>query len=159
MSLSFETRQRTSILPIFRGIGIDAMPAIGATVGNALTFGGLSFTLRLGHDLPNDFGPPQIRPSLPASEYVEKSDKFNFYLFAGFGTRFVARNIFLDGNTFANSHSVPRRRLVADFQYGFVMSLWGKARLSFTNIRRSKEFKGGKGGGDEFGAISLSFRL
>ena len=60
-------------------------------------------TLRIGNDLPNDYGAPRIRPSLPGSNFFLPRDNFGWYLFAGAGGRAVAYNIFLDGNTDGNS--------------------------------------------------------
>ena len=158
--IAYETRFRTEAKNFIRSLGLkyDVTPSYGATVGNVMMFGGGNVTLRIGDDLANDFGPPRIRPSLPGSDYYASGGKFGWYFFAGFGARAVARNIFLDGNTFRGSHSVNKKPVVFDVQAGLVFSLWGRARLAFTNIPRSKEFDG-QDEGDEFGAISLSFRL
>lgn len=65
--------------------------------------------LRLGQRLPLDYGPPRIQPSLPGSGFfVPPQDRFGWYLFAGVEGRAVARNIFLDGNTFRDSRSVDK---------------------------------------------------
>lgn len=156
--LSYETRWRSPFLSVVEDFGIDVLPSFGVSLGNVFTFAAASLTLRLGDDLSNDFGPPRIRPSLPGSEYYAPNDKFGWYIFVGAGGRAVARNIFLDGNTYADSHRVDKRVFVFDLQVGLVLSLWGRARLSFTNIFRTREFHG-QNRGDEFGAISLSFRF
>ena len=79
---------------------------------------------------------------------------FGWYLCAGVDGRGVARNIFLDGNTFRDSRSVDKEPWVGDLQFGFVLA-WRQVRLSYTHILRSREFKGGEGR-DEFGAVSIS---
>ena len=71
--------------------------------------------------------------------------------------RYVAHSIFLDGNTFRDSHSVDREPLVGDLQAGLVLT-WKDVRLSFTNIFRTDEFEG-QSSPTEFGSISLSLRL
>jgi len=114
-------------------------------------------TLRIGRDLPSDYGPPSIRPSLPGSGFFRPTGDFGWYLFLGTEGRYVAHSIFLDGNTFRSSHSVDREPFVGDIQAGLVLT-WGDFRLSFTNILRSDEFKG-QSSPTEFGSISLSFRL
>ena len=156
--LSYETRWRSPFFSVVDDFGVDVLPSVGASLGNVFTFAAASVTLRLGDDLSNDFGPPRIRPSLPGSEYYAPNDGFGWYLFVGGGVRAVARNIFLDGNTYKDSHRVDKRPVVFDLQAGLVLSLWGRARLSFTNIFRTREFRGQREG-DEFGAISVSFRL
>lgn len=156
--LSYETRWRSPFMSIIDDFGVDVLPSLSASVGNVFTSASASLTFRLGGDLSDDFGPPRIRPSLPGSEYYVPSGGFGWYIFAGVGARAVARNIFLDGNTFRESHSVDKKPFVFDLQVGIVFSLWGRARLSFTNIFRTREFDG-QNEGDEFGAVSLSFRF
>lgn len=139
------------------GLEVDAVPHVGAALGNVLIQASGGGSLRLGHDLPSDYGPPRIRPSLPGSEFFAPSRKFGWYLFAGLELRGVLRNIFLDGNTFKDSLSVDKRFLVADFQTGFALT-WDPVRFVFTFVLRSEEFHG-QGGTDSFGAISLGMRL
>ena len=66
----------------------------------------------------------------------------------------MARNIFLDGNTIGDSRSVDKKNFVLDFQGGIEFTL-GYARLSFTQIYRTREFEGQRVP-SQFGSISLS---
>ena len=69
--LSAERRWRLSAPPILQaGIEADAIPIIGASVGNVMTYANAGLMLRLGQGLRADFGPPRIRPSLPGSPAV-----------------------------------------------------------------------------------------
>jgi len=139
------------------GFGVDVVPHVGGAVGNVFTYASAGATLRVGLDLPQDYGPPRIQPSLPGSRFFRLRDRFGWYLFAGVEGRAVARNIFLDGNTFAHSRSVDKKPLVGDLQYGFAVS-WRNLRLSYTHVLRTKEYDG-QNGGDDFGAVSLSVRF
>ena len=139
------------------GLDFDLSPHVGGTLGNVLTSAALGATFRVGHDLPSDYGPPSIRPSLPGSGFFRPSRSFGWYVFTGLEGRLVLHSIFLDGNTFGSSHHVDREPWVGDFQVGLVLS-WGDVRLSFTNIFRSDEFSEQKSS-TEFGSISLSMRL
>src|SRR3546814_17784538 len=103
---------------MLNNLGVDVTPHLGAALGNVYTYGAGGLTLRFGEDLPDDYGPPRIRPALPGSDYFRPTDDFGWYFFAGAEGRIVARNIFLDGNTFKDSHSVDKRPLVADLQAG-----------------------------------------
>jgi len=132
----------------------DATPHFGFSLGNVFTHAAAGATLRIGTDLRSTDGVPRIRPSLPGSAYFEPSDDIDWQLFAGTELRAVARNIFLDGNTFRNSHRVEKEPVVADFQAGLSVTV-GHARVSFTNIWRSKEFVK-QDAWDEFGSISLA---
>jgi hypothetical protein len=136
------------------GFGMDVEPHIGGALGNVYTYARGGWTLRYGNRLPLDYGPPRIQPSVPASGFFEPTGKFSWYLFAGSEGRAVARNIFLDGNTFAPSRRVDKEPLVGDLQWGLVLT-WRSARLSYTHILRTTEFKS-QDGADEFGAVSFS---
>ena len=153
----FYERQLRILAPfeIF-GIGGDLTPHYGGALGNAFTYGAVGATIRLGTDLVQDYGPPRIQPSLPGSGYYTPRgwDRPNAYLFAGIEGRAVARNIFLDGNTFGSSHSVGHKPFVADLQFGAAIT-WGAMRLSITHVMQTKEFDG-EGEGDQFGAVSFS---
>ncbi len=136
----------------------DATPHAGVTLGNVYTLGAAGVTLRIGHDMLDDFGPPRIRPSTPGAAFFEDTKgSLGWYIFAGFEGRGVARNLFLDGSTFAHGPSVDKRLFVGDAQLGAAVT-YGPLRLSFTNIYRTREFKAQKTA-DEFGAITLSVRM
>ncbi len=145
-----ELATRTALGPQF-----DLSPHVGAAVGNVFTYANTGLTLRYGRRLPNDFGPPRIQPGLLGSGEFLPSPEFNWYLFAGFEGRAVARNIFLDGNTFSDSRSVDKLPLLGDLQYGLVLE-YQQVRLAYTHVVRSREFKEQSERYDEFGAISLS---
>jgi len=139
------------------GMGVDLTAHVGGTLGNIMTSLSCGTTLRFGRDLPSDYGPPSIRPSLPGSGFFRPTRDFGWYIFAGVEGRYVAYSIFLDGNTFHSSHSVDREPWVGDIQVGLVLT-WEDVRLSFTNIFRSDEFAEQKTS-TEFGSISLSLRF
>jgi len=134
--------------------GVDVVPNLTASLGNVFTYGGGGATIRFGRALGSDFGPPRIDPATPGSDSFRPPDGLGWYLFAGFEGRAVARNIFLDGNTFAHSQTVDKRPLVGDLQAGIALTL-AHARLTFTELVRSKEFYG-QHHPDYVGAIALS---
>jgi lipid A 3-O-deacylase len=135
----------------------DVIPHLSGSVGNVFTYAGAGATFRFGDDLTSDFGPPRIRPALPGSSSFRPRDSFGWYLFAGAEGRAVVRDIFLDGNTFTDSHSVSKKPLVADVQAGFAL-MFERARVTFTQIMRTKEFEG-QDRPDFFGSISISARF
>ncbi|RKZ05838.1 DUF2219 domain-containing protein, partial [bacterium] len=139
------------------GLTSDVTPHLGGALGNVFIHAGGGGTIRLGTDLPADYGAPRMRPSLPGSEFFVPSKRISAYLFAGLEARAVARNIFLDGNTFASSHSVEKFPFVGDFQGGLAVVILDM-RLSFTYVFRTREFML-QDDADKFGAIALSFRI
>lgn len=133
---------------------IDIVPHFGGSLGNVYTYAAAGFILRLGPDLKDDFGPPRIQPSLPGAGYFRPEKGLNYYIFAGLEGRAVIRNIFLDGNTFTDSHSVDKKLFVGDLQAGLAFQ-WDRFQLSYTQIYRTKEYKG-QNNADIYGSLNLS---
>lgn len=136
------------------GFEMDLTPYFGGALGNVYTYADGGLTVRWGRHLPHDYGPPRIQPSTFGSGVFTPSDRFGWYLFAGVEARAVARNIFLDGNTFRNSRSVDKETVVGDMQLGAVLS-WKTMRLGYTYVMRSREYSG-QPKNDRFGAITWS---
>lgn len=162
INLAYERKWRTEAVDLLPGTDLeyDLMPSVGAALGNVHTYASVGATFRFGSSLANDFGPPLLRPSVAGSEYYnpERDETLSGYLFLSFGGRLVGRNIFLDGNTFKDSHSVDKKYLVGDVQFGAVISVYGAARIALTHIVRSTEFRQ-QDGPNQFSALSVSFQL
>ena len=139
------------------GAGFDVTPHVGVNLGNVYTNASTGATFRLGYDLPADYGPPRIRPSLPGSDFFIPSKSLGGYLFTAVEGRAVGRNIFLDGNTFSNSHSVDKDIFVGDLQAGVAVT-YGDTRVAYTEVFQTKEFKQQKKP-EQFGVLSLSVRF
>lgn len=139
------------------GNELDFTPHAGIALGNVFTYGNTGVTVRYGKELPNDYGPPRIEPGIPGSGDFSPLSGFGWYLFAGIEGRLVARNIFLDGNTFRHSRSVDKEPLVGDLQFGFVLD-WSTIRLSYTHVLRTKEFRT-QDSSDDFGAFTVSVKF
>ena len=151
-----ERRWRTRPLRPF-GLELDVIPSIGGSLGNVMTFAGAGAMLRFGQNIDFDFGPPLIQPSLSGLAAVDNTGGFGWYVFAGGQGRAVARNIFLDGNTFSDSHSVDKKTFVGDFQLGVAL-VYDGWRVSLTQVFRTREFEG-QPQPDRFGALTLSARF
>lgn len=157
--LSAERRWRFAAPPVLPlHLEADAIPIVGASAGNVMTYANAGAMLRIGQGLGVDFGPPRIRPALPGSPGAgATANGYGWYLFAGVDGRAVAHDIFLDGNSFRASPSVNKKPLVADFEAGFAV-LIGRARMTYTYVQRTPEFDG-QSGPDRFGALSFSWRF
>ncbi|MGM0562408.1 MAG: lipid A-modifier LpxR family protein, partial [Pseudomonadota bacterium] len=79
------------------------------------------------------------------------------YFFAGVEGRGVAREIFLDGNTFRDSPSVSRRWFNAEVQGGVALT-YGPMRLTYTQVYRSPQIRN-RDVWDSFGSVALSVRV
>ena len=126
----------------------------GLTLGNVYSYASLGLMGRWGTQLENDIGPPSISPGFPGLPAFKPSPAFNWYLFGGVEVRLMGRNIFLDGNTFHDSHSVEKEYLVADVQFGFAFH-YHDVRVSFSNLLRTKEFVG-QVERTQYGAINVT---
>ena len=139
------------------GLIFDIEPHYGAAVGNVYDYVNAGAMARLGFNLPKDYGPLRIDPSLPGSGYFEPTGGIGAYIFAGVDGRAVARNLFLDGNSFERSRSVSKMNLVGDIQVGAAV-VFRDFQLSFTHVIRSREYATQKAA-DQFGAVNLSIRF
>lgn len=126
----------------------------GMTLGNVYSYAALGVMLRWGTQLKDDIGPPSMRPGFPGLAAFNPYRQANWYVFTGLETRVVARNIFLDGNTNVDSHSVEKKDLVGDLQLGFALRV-DNARISFSQLFRSKEFEN-QPKSTQYGAINFT---
>jgi len=144
LMLSYERKWRL-LQPIGDGFAVDFIPELGVTVGNVMDYiqgGGM---IRFGRNLEADYGPARIRPALSGTPYFNSDyldGPFGFYFFIGTQGRAVARNLFLDGNTFRDSRSVDSKPLVGDLSGGLSM-FWGNSvKLDAMVSYRTEEFDG-----------------
>ncbi len=141
--LSYERKWRF-LQPIGGGFAVDAIPELGITVGNVMDYVQAGGMLRFGKNLEADYGPQRIRPALSGTSYFNSDyldGPFGFYFFVGTQGRAVARNAFLDGNTFRDSRSVDSEALVGDLSGGLAL-FWGDAvRLDTVVTYRTEEFE------------------
>jgi len=84
-------------------------PHVNLVLGTIYTYAASGVMFRFGTHLNNDLSPPNIRPGFPGLSLFKPNRQSSWYLFAGIEGRAVARNIFLDGNTFKDSHSVDKK--------------------------------------------------
>ena len=148
-----------------RRVGLDweFLPHAGISLGNVLTAANLGGELRVGLNLPDDFGTAGIGPAATTSTPVERgqmadrAQRFDvgLYLFARADGRAVAHNVFIDGNTFGDSASASRTPLVADLSVGASMN-YHNTKVTYAVIYRTKEFEAQKAA-QLFGSISLNF--
>lgn len=136
----------------------DIIPSYGFLLGNISTQANIGGTVRWGVNLGENFGPPSlIRGAAPY--YVENRktawEDLEAYVFVSAQGRYVARNIFLDGNTFRDSHSVDKKPWVGDLAVGFSLEV-GPFNLTYANAFRSKEFDG-QNRFSRFGAVTVSW--
>ncbi len=162
VALIYERKWRVAEAHHASGWGFDVIAHAGGALGNVYTYGNGGAELRLGWNIPVDFGSSLIRPGGDNSAPADSSDprflmqgKYSVHAFAGVSGRAILRDIFLDGNTVADSHSVDKENFVGDILLG-ASAIFGNVKLSYAQVLRSKEFEG-QDSGHNFGSVSLSY--
>ena len=159
--LAYEHRWRHVKKPFLWGINADVIPFVGGTLGNIYTYANVGTVARVGWNIPNDFGKSISHPAqtvgLPAYKKGEKlyREKWAFYFLASMNMHALARYIFLDGNTFRDSPSIPRDYFVGEFTAGMGID-YGAFHIGLMNTFTSENYAIDIRG-FAFGSISLSY--
>jgi hypothetical protein len=161
-TLLWEHRNKTSrIYNSNSRFGFDLIGHAGVVLGNVATYVNAGGEFRLGWSIPDDFGTSSLRPggdnSTPSANWSRRrTDRdWGVHAFVALNARLVAHNIFLDGNTFRDSHAVDSEPLVADVAAG-VSAYYRGVRLSYAQIYHSREFTT-QGETHAYGSLALSY--
>ena len=160
LQLNYQHKWRYVSEPLW-GVESSLVPYLGGEFGNVAIKANVGTSLRLGWNIPEDFGSSTIdeggENGIPVRTrcLVEtpKPWSFNFYLAAG-GTA-VARDLFLDGNTFSESHSVNKQWLKA---YG-ALGLSGRYKnvnVDYIQTYHTKQYEEGTST-HSIGSIIISY--
>jgi len=157
INLLYEYRRKLTLTPPETAVGIEIIPLAGGMLGNYLTQAQIAGQLRVGYNLPDDFGPTVLRGAgfLPVSGGGRAGHGWGFYAFAGGGGSLVLRNITLDGNTFADSRHVERRPLLPEAQFGASLCL-SRLQMTFSYVMMGMEFYGQKVR-EDYGSVIISY--
>jgi hypothetical protein len=162
LNIVYERKWRIYARAVADILGVDFVPHAGLSLGNVQTYANAGGTARFGFNLPSDFGVQLIRPGGAGSTPIDDLDprvsprkNFSFFVFGAADGRAVARDIFLDGNTFRDSPSVDKENFVADLSYGAGV-IAGRWQLTFTQVQRTREFKTQPESHNDFGSVTLS---
>jgi len=121
------------------------VPYLGAELGNKSTKISAGALYRIGLNIPSDYGVNSMNEgsfsSVPthSKSIVNSSSKWSIYLNLSGGANLVLRDIFLDGNTFKDSHSVDKNTLNAYVMTGITFK-YKHFLLDFFHNYYTKEF-------------------
>jgi hypothetical protein len=155
--VSYQVTQQAVSLTMPGDFAFDIKANAGGAIGNVFDYASAGAVARIGINMPADSGPPQIEPGRPASYYYDPKPGLGAYIFAGIQGRAVARNLFLDGNSFVNSRSVEKENFVGEMSFGGALD-FERFRLSFVHVIRSREYRT-QAGFDQFGTLSLAVNM
>ncbi len=141
MDVAFESQWRLWSFAPAHALGAALVPHAGARLGTARTYVNAGTELQLGWNLANDFAScpsgQGCEIDIAAARFAPGQNRFHFFI--AVDGKAVARDIFLDGNSFQDSHNVDKKNLVAEFMGGFSWQ-FDRARVTYAYVYRSKEF-------------------
>ena len=144
------------------GWGTSIHSSLGASLGTVHTDLNAGAAIRLGFNLPDDFGSNRISPTAYVQPSLNRRDTedrgFGWYAFAGWDGFARAHNIFLDGGFFKSGPSVDKKNFVGELEVGMAVT-WREWRLGYTQVFRSDEFEEQDTGSQNFGTLALSHRF
>lgn len=111
------------------GLEMEMLPALGFDLGTVSIAARSSMTLRIGKNLPTDFGPASllghkdhtVRVSETGIREGYEETNWSLYAYTRLGIDAIARDLFLDGTAFSASRSAQREPLVATFSFGVIV--------------------------------------
>ncbi len=148
--------QRKWKITLLTSHGADAVQLIsqaGFTLGTIRRHANAGALVRMGVNLPDDFGPGRIEEPAAATGLPHASP--GAYVFVRLGAKAVEHNTILEGNNHKPSHGVDAEDLVGEVQVGLVI-LWGEFELGYSQTYLTRQFKGQQDQ-DSFGALTVSW--
>ncbi|MCF8093096.1 MAG: lipid A deacylase LpxR family protein [Desulfotignum sp.] len=144
LGFAWQRKWRTHRAMLTDWLCYDLLTHTGVTLGNVKTGADAGGEVRVGYNIPMDFGSDVIRAGAGVSAPVSGLDYpripvFGMHLFAGARAGVVLRDIFLDGNTFSSSHSVDKKPFVAEFSTGIAVS-YKTIKLTYRHVFRTEQF-------------------
>ena len=114
--------------PSSQPFAIELVPRVGASVGNVLTAADAGARLRFGWRMSHPWLPP--------------TRDAGFDILAGVSERAIARDLFLDGNTFQDGPRVGHETFVTSGELGFELHARGLS-LGYRAVSDSRSFRAG----------------
>lgn len=118
---------------------LQAIPQAGFTLGNINRNLNGDITMRLGCNLPTDFGPGRIDDVVSATTTGPMAG-LSLYGFVRVGGRYVEHDLLLSGNNDHNSYGVAEEPWVGELQYGVALA-WKRLAVTWSNRHITKEFE------------------
>ena len=158
-NLAYEYRHKFPLAGEPGAWSLQAFPIAGGWLGNMLTQGQAGGVVRLGYNMPDDFGPTLVRGMghmpPPRREAQCQSSDWGFSAYVGSVANLVLRDITLDGNTFEDSPSVDKEFFVP--MAGVGLSVGNRRfQVAFAYVFWGKEFEG-QDDYSEFGSLAVSY--
>lgn len=140
------------------GLKMDLLPAVRFDAGNVFLRARGQATLRVGWNLPDDFGPASF---LGIQDHTMRGwddpcNPWSVYAYATLGVDAVGRSVFLDGNNFTGSRSASREPLVARVTVGALLR-YKRFELGWAQTVETETFEA-QAGSHTWGSIVMNVR-
>lgn len=148
IQLNYQHKWRYATEPLW-GIDSSFIPYVGGEFGNIAIKANAGALLRVGWNVPEDFGSNSIdeggENGIPIRTkcLCPASTPFSLTLNLAGGGTLVAHDIFLDGNTFTDSHSVEKKYLKGYGSFGF-SARYKNYSFDYIKTYHSKQFDNNK---------------
>jgi hypothetical protein len=150
----YTRKWKIDLLDAKEGFGCQLIPYAGGVAGLANRHFAGGGTLRLGWNLPRDFG--AARGDDVAVGPISDVAPWGVYAFVRAGGRIVEENMFIEGNNFRDSHGMRENLLVGEIQGGVAAQITDFFELVYSVACITEEFEGQQGP-DLLGTYSLKF--
>jgi hypothetical protein len=137
----------------------DLMPTMGSSLGNVETGVRAGVSVRLGWNLPDDFGVQTISSLMTADGGWSPSrigSRWGFYVFSGVEGSIVLYTAFLNGNLYRDSHRIDGEPFVGEWKSGAV-AVMGHVEAGLTYVFRTREFVG-QTEDNSYGSVFFKFK-
>jgi hypothetical protein len=143
IQVNYSDKYYIDMSPFF-DLEANLVPEYGCDLGNVSTkvYGAVLY--RFGWNIAKDYGTYALDNTSYAKISLDPmqtyKDRWGFSFNFSFKANAIAQNIFLDGNTLVESHSVEKNNFTLNGSYGFSVS-YGHWGLDYLHTHTSKEFK------------------
>ncbi|MFP4532386.1 MAG: lipid A deacylase LpxR family protein [Desulfobacterales bacterium] len=162
LGLIYDYKNKLLATGLNGGFGNDMTVNTGGVLGNATTFYHIGLFYRWGWNIPADYGNFPIQPASCLNAEMEENlclspaGRCGVHLFFSANGRAVLRDIFLDGNTFRDSHSVDKKPFVGTFMTG-IGFIGGSFKTVLAYVYQTESFEEQKDP-QVFGSVSFAYR-
>ena len=153
--IAYKHSQRLYEYALSDNFRTDFIGSLGANLGNVNTEGRVHALWRIGFNMPYGFDATRM-DSASSQDIIwrgPKSENWHLYLYVGAIARFVAYDITLDGNTFADSRSVDKKWLVGETNLG-ISARYKMTELCLNWTVRTEDFNTQRAGAHMFWSAS-----
>lgn len=154
VNLHLSGRHIVPLIASTRGLGVDAVPSYGASLGNVSVAAEAGLLMRLGWRPPVDAAPARIAPNAAGTSYFRPTAPLGGYVFGGVSGKAIARDLFLDEPS-AFGAKVEKKPVVADFLVGVAFNI-RSVRVGYTHVWRTRQFSGQSVDRSRFGSLNVA---